>query len=56
MIDSSRQGQERNEGRLASGITSWMRGEDGPDAIAAGRIIAATIIKWDIILDSKLER
>ncbi len=56
MIDSCRRDQVRHEGRLASGITSWMRGDDGPGAIAASRIVAETVIMWRILLDSKLQR
>jgi hypothetical protein len=33
-----------------------MRGEEGPDAVAASRIVAETIIMWRAIMNSKLER
>ncbi len=46
MIDSARVDQAQHEGCLAAGITEWMRGESGPDAIAASRVVAETIIMW----------
>jgi hypothetical protein len=56
MITSSRSDQSQHEGYLALGITAWMRGEDGPDAVAAGRIVAETILLWRRIMESKFER
>ncbi len=46
MIDSARADQAKHEGHLAAGITEWMRGESGPNAVAASRIVAETIIMW----------
>lgn len=56
MIDSARVAQAQHEGHLADGISSWMRGEDGPNAIAAGRIVAETIIMWRAIMNTRIER
>lgn len=56
MIDSARVDQAQHEGLLANGISAWMRGENGPDAEAASRIVAETILMWRAILNSKLER
>jgi hypothetical protein len=56
MIDSARADQAQHEGLLADGISRWMRGEDGPEAVAASRIVAETIIMWRVILNSKLSR
>lgn len=56
MITSSRIDQARNEVLLADGITDWMRGDDGPNATAAARIVAETVILWRLILDSKIQR
>jgi hypothetical protein len=33
-----------------------MRGDDGPMAVAAARIVGETILMWRKILDSKLQR
>lgn len=46
----------RNERRLAEGITMWMRGEDGPDAVAASQLVAETIIMWRMILETKIQK
>ncbi len=46
MIDSSREDQAQHEGCLAAGISSWMRGENGPEAISASRVVAETILMW----------
>ncbi len=56
MIASCRADQAAHEGYLAEGISCWMRGDDGPKAIAASRIVAETFIMWRTILNSKLER
>jgi len=56
MIEVARADQVRHEGFLAAGITSMMRGEDGPSAVAAGRILAETVIMWRAVLQSKFER
>lgn len=56
MIASSRIAQAQHEGHFAHGISSWMRGDDGPDAVAASRIVAETLIMWKRLLDSKFER
>ncbi len=56
MIDSARATQAAHEGHLAIGIASLIRGEDGIEAVAAGRVIAETIIMWRTLLDSKLQR
>lgn len=55
MITSCREAQAGHEGALAVGITAWMSGDDGPEAIAASRIVAETIIMWRRILESKFE-
>ncbi len=55
MIDSCRLDQVQHEGYFAEGITMWMRGEDGPQAIAASRIVAETLIMWRRILSTKFE-
>ncbi len=56
MIDSARVDQAQHEGYLALGISSWMRGEDGPDAVAASRIVAETVLMWRAVLKSKFEK
>jgi len=56
MIASSRIDQAVNEVLLSEGITQWMRGDDGPNATAAARIVGETILMWRKILDSKLQR
>ncbi len=56
MIASSRLAQVQNEVLLADGMTSWFRGDDGPNAIAASRIVAETILMWRLILESKIQR
>jgi len=33
-----------------------MRGEDGPDAVAAAENVAEILLMWRKILDSRLER
>lgn len=55
MITSARADQAQHEGYFAAGITSWMRGEDGPSAIAASRIVAETVLLWRTVLKSKFE-
>jgi hypothetical protein len=55
MITSSRALQAGSEEMLALGITSWMSGAAGPDAVAASRIVAETIIMWRAVLKSKFE-
>ncbi len=54
MITSCRADQTQHEGYLADGITQWMRGEDGPSAVAASRVIAETVIMWRVLMRSKL--
>ncbi len=54
MIASCRADQTQHEGSLAAGITDWIRGENGPGAVAASRIVAETIIMWRVIMRSKL--
>ena len=56
MITSARVDQAQHEGYLAAGLTAWMRGEDGPEAVAASRIVAETIQLWRVILESKIQR
>jgi len=56
MIASSRIDQAQNEACLADGLTQWVRGDDGPNATAAARIVGETIIMWRKILESKLQR
>lgn len=56
MIASARIAQTENEVIFADGITAWMRGEDGPSAVAASRLVAETIIMWRVIMNSKLQR
>lgn len=56
MIDSARVAQAQHEGYLLHGIRSLVRGEDGPEAEAAGRILAETLLMWRAILNSKIER
>jgi hypothetical protein len=56
MIASCRADQADHEGYLAEGMSSWMRGEDGPQAVAASRIVAETFLMWRAIMNSKLER
>ncbi len=56
MIASCRIDQAANEVLLSEGITAWMRGDEGPTATAAARIVGETIIMWRKILDSKLQR
>lgn len=46
MIDSCRQDQTKHEGYLADGLTSWLRGENGPEAMAASRVVAETFLIW----------
>lgn len=46
MIDSCREVQARHEGHLLAGIRALVMGEDSPQAEAAGRILAETIIMW----------
>lgn len=53
MIASCRADQTQHEGYLADGITQWMRGEDGPSAVAASRIVAGVVIMWRRIMRSK---
>ncbi len=56
MIASCRADQTQHEGYLADGITQWMRGEDGPPAVAASRIVAETLIMWRAVLRSKFSQ
>lgn len=56
MIASARIDQAQNEALLADGMTAWFRGDDGPNATAAGRIVAETILMWRLILESKIQR
>ncbi len=46
MIDSAREVQARHEGYLLAGVRSLMRGEVGPDAEAAGRILCESLLMW----------
>ncbi len=56
MIASSRIDQAQNEVLLADGLTQWFGGDEGPNAVAAGRILAETVLMWRKILESKLQR
>jgi hypothetical protein len=56
MITSCRITQAGHEGELAAGMTEWMRGDESPNAIAASRIVAETILLWRVILNSKITR
>lgn len=56
MITSARVALAQHEGELAVGLRAWALGDEGPNAVAAGRILAETIIMWRTILNSKLER
>lgn len=56
MIDSARADQARHEGYLAAGLTSWFSGEGGPQAVAASRVLAETILQWRALMASKFEK
>ena len=56
MIASSRIDQAQNEALFAEGIAAFVRGDEGPQAVAAGRVLAETIIMWRVIMNSKLQR
>lgn len=56
MIASSRVDLAKSEALLADGMTAWFRGDEGPSAVAAGRIVAETVLMWRIILESKINR
>lgn len=55
MIASCRETQAVHEGAFESGLSAWMRGEQGADAVAAGRIFAETIHMWRAVLKSKFK-
>lgn len=55
MIDSARVDLARSECSLADGLLQWVHGDEGPNAIAAGRILAETVIMWRVVLRSKLQ-
>ncbi len=46
MIDSARAVQAQHEGHLLAGVRALVRGDDGPEAEAAGRILCETLIMW----------
>jgi hypothetical protein len=56
MIASSRIDQAQNEVIFADGIAAFVRGETHPQAVAAGRLLAETVIMWRVIMNSKLQR
>lgn len=56
MITSARVDLARSEALLADGMVDWFRGEQSPNAIAAGRIAAETVIMWRRIMQSKFEK
>lgn len=56
MIASCRADQTQHEGYFAEGISHWMHGENGPDAIAASRLVAETILMWRRLLISKFDQ
>lgn len=43
-------------GELSMGLASWMRGDDGDDAEAAGLIVAETMMMWRKVLESKFRK
>ncbi len=55
MIAASREAQMGNAGEFAEGRSAYMRGDDGPDAEAAGIIEADTIIMLNKWLRSKFK-
>lgn len=55
MIASSRVEQLQSEILLEGGISDWIRGEEGPNAVAAGRILAETLIYWHRVLKGKMQ-
>lgn len=56
MITSCRAAQVAHEGVLASGITAWMQGDTGPEAVAASRLVAETFLMWRRVLESKFQK
>lgn len=55
MIASRRVVLAAHEGFFAHGLTEWMAGDEGPDAIAASRIVAETFIMWRRVLLDKFK-
>lgn len=56
MITSCRADQTQHEGYLAEGISQWMRGENGPSAVAASHIVSETVLMWRRLLISKFDQ
>lgn len=55
MIAACQQAHMTSAGSLAEGLAEWMRGDDGPEAEAAGIIAAETLILYNRWLKSKFK-
>lgn len=56
MIASSRIDQLQSEALFADSFIQLVQGDDGPNAIAAARVLAETVLLWRLVLNSKIQR
>lgn len=50
------QRQERDSEEFAIRLRAWLRGDDGPDAEAAGMLVADTLLMFRAVLDGMVKR